>query len=266
MGNLSIRPLNTGFVSPSKTLFYYETLVSTYNPPDIQKETPVFCFLVEGGDRPLMVDTGLSSTEHARQHHNPAPYQPEGMSVLEQLKKAGYAPEDIGYVVLTHLHWDHCSYLPYFKNARFFAHPTEIAFAANPLPMYCRPYEHPVIGIQSPYSGLRLEPVTEGDEIIPGISILDTPGHSPGHITVCVNAPSGEYLCVGDAILHMDNLKEVDAGGVHYSITPPGRFTNLLECWNSISTLKARAKFPDYLLLAHDKSLVQRVKETPVLR
>ena len=264
MRNLSIRPLNTGFVSPPKTLFYHYTLYGIYDPPECQEETPVFCFLVEGGDKPLLVDTGISSTEHARKYHSPEPYQPEGMSILEQLAQIGYTPEDIGYVVLTHLHWDHCFYLQHFTNAKVFAHPKEIKFAADPNPTYNLAYEHPSIGIQSPYNGVVLEPVKEGDEIIPGVTVLDTPGHSPGHITVCISTPSGEYLCVGDAIVHMDNIKEVKE--LNYEISPPGRFVNLIECWNSIAMLKKRAKSPDYLLLAHDKCLVDRVKKTPILR
>jgi glyoxylase-like metal-dependent hydrolase (beta-lactamase superfamily II) len=264
MKNLTIRPINTGTMAISKSTLYHDSLYPVYNPPETQEETPVFCFLVEGGEKPLLVDTGMSGTDHAQRHHYPSAYQPEGMSVVDQLKKLGYAPEDIGYVVLTHLHWDHCYYLEHFSKARIFVHPTEIAFAADPLPLYYIAYEHPIVGIQSPYSGLHLEPVTEGEEVIPGVSVIETPGHSPGHISVCVAAATGEYICVGDAIMAHNNLKEVPE--LHYAVSPPGRATDFVSSWNSLKKLKSRAKSQDYLLLGHDKGMPERIKGSPVLR
>ncbi|GHV35865.1 MBL fold hydrolase [Synergistales bacterium] len=262
MGNLSIRPLNTGTVAPAKGVFYHELLYKVYNPPERMDGTPVFCFLVEGGDKPLLVDTGISDVEHAYKYHG-STRQPEGTSILEHLKKLGYAPDDIGYVVLTHLHWDHCFYLKHFTKAHIFAHPKEIAFANDPIPMSYMAYEHPIIGVQNQFGGLRLELVEEGAEIIPGVTVIETPGHSPGHITVCVSAPSGEYLCVGDAIMHRDNLKEVK--DLYYNVSPPGRFSSLIETWKSLEKLKASAKAPEYLLLAHDKELISRIEASPVL-
>jgi glyoxylase-like metal-dependent hydrolase (beta-lactamase superfamily II) len=116
---------------------------------------------------PLLVDTGMPDTARGQAWHYPSAFQHEGMSVVEQLAQAGYQPEDIGYVALTHLHWDHCSYLERFTNARFFAHPLEIAFAKDPLPLYYRAYEHSAVGMTNTYSTLTLVPVREGEAIIP---------------------------------------------------------------------------------------------------
>ena len=263
MSSLTIRPLNTGLIGPSSSLYYYDTLHRIYNPPAFMVGIPCFAFLVEGGDKPLLVDTGISDPKHASQYHNSKESWPSDMTIMDQLKRVGYQPEDIGYVVLSHLHWDHCYFMNRFTKARFFVHPKEIEFSRDPLPPFLLPYEHPITGLRPPAEGLNLEPVTQGVEIIPGVSVLETPGHSMGDITVCVNAQSGEYLCVGDAIMHMDNIKEVKE--MHYTVSPPGRFLNMIECYRSLELLKNRAKSPDFLLASHDKGLLDRIQTTPVL-
>ena len=264
MSTLSIRPINTGFMIIPKSAFLHDSVYPYFDFPDIQRGTPVFSFLVEGGDKPLLFDTGMSNTERAHKYHYLTAEQPEGMSIVDQLKTLGYEPEDIGYVVLSHLHWDHCYYMDRFTNARFFVHPTEIAFAQDPVPVFYKAYEHPVTGLTSPFSGLKLEPVTEGMEIIPGVSVLESPGHSPGHISICIDTASGEYICAGDSIMTLLNLVSVEP--LHYAISPPGRAMNLVTAFKSIEIQKARAKSPDFLLFCHSTELLERVKETPVLR
>ena len=263
MGTLTIRPLCTGIATPPGTTNYYEALRDFYNPAAFM-EMPAFTFLVEGGDRLLLVDTGFPSPAYARQNKlSKAPW-PDDVTVIHQLKRAGFEPEDIDDIVITHLHWDHCSHMAHFPNARFFVHPKELAFAHDPLPMYYQSYLHPALGLKRPYDHLKLEPVVEGDEIMPGVTVLETPGHTPGHIALSVDAPSGEYLLVGDAILHMDNIKPVPS--LHYSVSPPARNASLIDCCSTLEMLRARAKSTDYLLATHDIGLVARAEKTPVLR
>ena len=264
MSTLSVRPINTGIMAVPKSVLFHTSLLDIYHTADVQEGTPVFCFLVEGGDRPLLVDTGMSSTEWAHKYHGAASFQPTGMSVIEQLNTLGYKPADIGHVVLTHLHWDHCHYMEHFTNARFYVHPSELAFAENPLPLYYKAYEHSILGIQSPFSKVTLAPVTEGMEIMPGVSILETPGHSPGHIAVIVNTASGDYLCAGDAVATLDNFKPVEE--LHYSVSPIGLSINLIEAWNSLEKMKLRAGSPDRVLASHDVALLERIAKEPVFR
>ena len=264
MGKLTIRPLNTGSMGLPSIFLFHSSVLPVYQLPAIIDGTPVFCYLVEGGDKPLLVDSGMCSTEQTHKYHNKAAFQHKGMSILEQLAKLGYSPEDIGHVVLTHLHWDHCQNLEYFVNARFYAHPVEIAFAADPIPPHYKEYEHPIIGIQSPFSNVKLEPVLEGAEIIPGVSIIETPGHTPGHICVLVEASSGVYICTGDALASPNNLKPVEE--LHYSISPPGVQLDFIRGWASVEKVKSYVTGPDRVLCCHDKTLLDRISEDPVLR
>ena len=266
MSNLTIRPLNTGFVPTNPFQYHYHFSCAPYlkDVPNEKIPLPVFTYLVEGGDKLLLVDTGMAWTERANAYHHPGSVQGPGEDIESLLKSNGYSCEDVDIVVFTHLHWDHMFYAEKFTNAVFFASKREVDFARNPIPLYYKSYEYPVLGVKSPITDIRFIE-TEGETpIMPGVRVFDTPGHSPGHISVEIDCEDGEsYICCGDAIFVPGNLNPIPE--LHYNISPPGRFYNLVEAWHSIELLKARAKSPRNLLLCHDKSMLDRVKETPVI-
>src|SRR5690554_3298432 len=103
--SLTIRPINTGFVTtvPKQYLYHHSTVPYLKDVPDHRIEMPCFTYLVEGGEKLLLVDTGMAWTEQAGKYHHPGSHQPEGMSIVEQLTKIGYNPDDIEIVVFTHM-------------------------------------------------------------------------------------------------------------------------------------------------------------------
>lgn len=265
MSNLRIRPINTGFVTMVPKLYLYHHSTTKYYPnaSDKAEEFPVFTYLIEGGEKLVLVDTGMADTERANAYHHPGSFQPEGMSIIEQLDSIGYKPTDIDVVIFTHLHWDHCFYMEQFTNAQFYVNKKEYAFANDPIPLYYKSYEASVLGITSPFHGTEMNLVEGETEILPGIRVFDTPGHSVGHITVEVDTAVGQYLICGDAIFILDNLKPIPE--IHYNITPPNRYANIVETWKSIEIIKNRAQSEDFILTCHDRSMLDRIKETPVL-
>jgi len=265
MSDLKIRPINTGFVTtiPKEYLFHHSVVKHVPNIPDHRIEMPVFTFLVEGGDKLLLVDTGMAWTERANTYHHPESRQPEGMAIHEQLAKLGYSPEDIDVVVFTHMHWDHVFYMEKFVNAEFVAHEREIEFAFNPIALYYKSYEHPALGITRPFEGVDFTRVRGETEIMPGVRVFETFGHSPGHMSVEVDTSEGSYICAGDSVFVLQNLDPVPE--MHYEITPPGRFYNIVETWNSIVKQKARAKDKSFILCTHDAGLIERIAKTPLL-
>jgi glyoxylase-like metal-dependent hydrolase (beta-lactamase superfamily II) len=137
MKNLTIRPINTGFVTtiPKQYLYHHSTVAYLKDVPDERIAMPVFTFLIEGGDKLLLVDTGMAWSERAGKYHHPGSYQPEGLAIADQLNKIGYKPEDIDIVVLTHMHWDHVYYMEKFSKAKFIALVTEYRFALDHIPL-----------------------------------------------------------------------------------------------------------------------------------
>jgi len=265
MNTFKIRPINTGFVTmvPKLYLYHHSTVKYYSNASDKLEEFPVFAYLLSDGDKLILVDTGMSDTKRANEYHHPGSYQPKGMSIIEQLKKLNYAPTDINIVIFTHLHWDHCFYMEQFTNARFFVHRKEYEFAINPIPLYYKSYEAPQLGITASFTGIKMELVEGEQEIIPGIRVFETPGHSVGHQGIEVDTENGKYLICGDAVFIMDNLKAIPE--IHYDITPPNRFANIVETWKSIEIIKNRAESMDKILICHDRTMLERVKNEPII-
>ena len=94
------------------------------------------------------------------------------------------------------MHWDHCANADLFPNARVLVHPKEIDYANNP-----RRGDHNVASYFSDMlSRLRVEPISDGDRIVEGVSAMDTPGHTKGHVSVAVSMDGRDVLVSGDAM------------------------------------------------------------------
>lgn len=263
--SLAIRPLNTGFVTtvPSQYLFHHSVKPYVPEATDERIEMPAFSFLVEGGEELLLVDTGMCWTERASKYHHPGSHQPEGMAIHERLAGLGIKCEDIGVIVLTHLHWDHSHYLDRFPNATIYVHEREIAFAADPIPMYYKSYENSALGITPHFEGIDFTALTGDTELIPGVRAFETHGHSPGHVSVEIDTAVGNFVCSGDSIFCPENLRPVPE--LHYNITPPGRYSDAVDMWHSIEEQKARVPDASFILGAHDRPLLDRIQTEPVL-
>jgi len=265
MSTITVRPINTGFVTtiPKQYLFHHSVIPFVDGIEDHRIEMPDFAFLVESGTHLMLVDTGMSCTERATKYHHPGSHQPEGMAIHEQLAKLGYAPEDIDIIAITHLHWDHSYNLDKFTNATIYVHEKELAFAKDPIPLYYKSYEHSALGLTPHFEGIEFTTVTGEQELMPGVRVFETQGHSPGHMSVEIDTKIGSFICSGDSIFCPENLQPVPE--LHYDITPPGRYVDIVATWRSIQTQKARAKDLSFILGAHDRPLVERSRQTPVL-
>ena len=265
MSSLTVRPINTGYVTTIPKEYLYHHSVTKFYPdvPNTRIEMPCFTFLIEGAEKLVLVDTGMAWSERASKYHHPDSRQPEGMAIYEQLEKIGYKPEDVDIIIFTHLHWDHCYYADKFTNAVCYVHETEYQTAFNPIPLYYKSYEHPLLGIERQFEHLNFIQVSGDYEILEGIRVFETPGHSPGHMSVEIDTDNGSYICAGDSVFVPDNLKPVPE--IHYNLTPPGRFYDILKTWKSIEIQKERVKDERFILCCHDAGLEEVIKATPVL-
>jgi N-acyl homoserine lactone hydrolase len=116
--------------------------------------------------------------------------------LVEALASMGLTPADIDMVVLTHAHWDHVQNIDAFAHAPVCLHPRERRYSQGP---------HPNDWATPAWTGAILErmqirEIAEGDELIPGVGVVDLPGHSPGSIGVTVQNSHGLSLITGDAV------------------------------------------------------------------
>ncbi|MEM1272413.1 MAG: MBL fold metallo-hydrolase [Pseudomonadota bacterium] len=160
----------------------------------------ITCALIDAGNQIVLVDTGAGST-----------WQSGAGQLIRNLAANAIAPETISHVVLTHMHADHAGGAlttggaPAFPNARYIVGAAEHALWSQPgLADKVNPaFRDTVLGAQRVLRGLgdRVHAVKDGDAIIPGLTVMDTPGHSPGHISLMLDAGPGIIL-TGDALIH----------------------------------------------------------------
>lgn len=114
----------------------------------------------------------------------------------EALAGRGLAATDIDMVVLTHAHWDHVQNIDVFDHAPLYLHPDERTYSQHP---------HRNDWATPAWTGAILErmdlrEVEEGDELIPGVGIVDLSGHTVGSIGITVTNEDGLSLITGDAL------------------------------------------------------------------
>ncbi len=170
--------------------------------------------LVTLGSRHMLIDTGPASRR--------------GL-LLQALRSRGLGLEDIDSVILTHLHWDHCQNTDLFRNARILLHPRELDYARNPRrgDLSAAWYIADMLG------KMKVEPVSDGDEIDEGLSIIDTPGHTKGHISVLAQVGGEKVLVAGDALPDSGTVKR----GKPYNI-----FWDINDATQSVEKMVAASK------------------------
>jgi glyoxylase-like metal-dependent hydrolase (beta-lactamase superfamily II) len=169
------------------------------------------CLLVEHEDELVLIDTGVGNKETTKFHdiYGIENRVGDGPTALEDgIRAAGFAPADVTLVINTHLHFDHAggnttrasdgAVVPTFSNARYVVQRGELEYAQRPNERTSASYFpnnwDPVIATG------RFELLDGDQEIIPGIRVRRTPGHTPNHQSV-VLVSGGETACfLGDVV------------------------------------------------------------------
>ena len=147
---------------------------------------PVHGFVVSFPGGAALVDSGVGGPEHWL-----TSWRVVNRSVADALDELGMTPGDIGFVINTHLHFDHCGQNAVFKHAPFYVQRAELERARR---------ESPQLHDWFDFAGARFELLDGDAEVLPGLAVIATPGHTAGHQCVLVRGDGeGFDLLIGDA-------------------------------------------------------------------
>jgi glyoxylase-like metal-dependent hydrolase (beta-lactamase superfamily II) len=155
------------------------------------------CYLVRTAERVMLLDAGIGPADSPAARWAPVPGR-----LPEELAAAGIAPEDVDTVVITHLHTDHVGWAvvgtgtPYFPNAQYLLQRAEheAVMALNP-----ELRER----LLDPLNATQQMRLLDGDTpLADGVTVLATPGHTPGHQSVLVAQGDDAILVTGDLLVH----------------------------------------------------------------
>lgn len=150
------------------------------------------CYLVQTGDgKHILIDSGLPAD-----YTQPgAPPVENSKHVLEHLSELGLHPDEIDILICTHFDVDHAGYHDHFTCAELLVQRTHYELARSGHPRFARArphWDHPA---------LRYRLLDGDSEVLPGLTLIETSGHVPGHQSVLLRLPqTGPVLLAIDAV------------------------------------------------------------------
>ncbi len=165
--------------------------------------------LVEAGSELVLIDTGAGNKEDQKFHDIYGIENDGDPTALEDaIRDAGFQPSDITLVINTHLHFDHAggnsvrrpddAIEPSFPGARYVVQQDEWEFAQGRSERVRASYLPPNFVLVHE-AGL-FDFVRGAAEIVPGIQVLPTPGHTPGHQSVLIESGGESALYLADLV------------------------------------------------------------------
>lgn len=179
--------------------------IAIYAPDQLCAKTgglilPIQGFLLKTPKHVILVDSCVGNN---KDNAHPDWNMRSDDRFMTALIAAGVTPEDIDYVLCTHLHTDHVGWntkledgrwVPTFPNARYLIPDADNEHFQN---QPGNAYQQSVLPV---IEAGQVELVTLGHMLGDNVSLIPTPGHTPGHVSVLIKSGKSEALITGDAL------------------------------------------------------------------
>jgi glyoxylase-like metal-dependent hydrolase (beta-lactamase superfamily II) len=218
VGDLEVLAVSDGMGAAPGTLYFQGTTPEHWEKhkqwlnAEGMVEFPFSCFFVQAGDKKVLIDTGLG---------NFGMFGFTGGALLDELAAGGVKPEEVDTVFITHLHVDHAGNIaapenggwrPFFPNATYRWTSAEHEYWQDPEPRTSSPsFDCPAM-LKAMED--RFQAADDGATIAPGVSVISTPGHTPGHAGVILSSQGQRAFILGDAISCPVQLTETEWSGL----------------------------------------------------
>jgi len=173
------------------------------------------------------------------------------------LRQEGIDPADVEHVLITHLHYDHCSNVKLFPNANVYVSRTGWHLTLDPPHPALTPdilFPRDVLAYLASEARDRLILVDdEAPEILPGIGAFYVGGHTMCSQAFTVQTKEGLAVFPGDTIFYYENLKEDH---------PIGLAVDIAECYEAMDRVRRTA---DIFVPPHDPLLLERFPDGVVV-
>ena len=205
--------------------------------------TACFIWYIEGPKQRILVDAGARASTFT----DKGTPETDLVSVEEGLGGLGLKPAVIEILIVTHLHCDHIALGYLYKKARFVVQKSELNYALNPHPIDADLYQ------KHTFEGLNWEIIDGDKEIIPGVSVFLTPGHSPGGQSVEVYTPAGKAVITGfcSTLKTFTHTGEMERRG--WEVTIPLIHQDALKTYDSVLEVKRRT---DIIIPLHEPAFI----------
>lgn len=239
--------LQNGFISfPRGGLFYGEF-------SEARTAMPVACYLIRTGDATILFDTGFSprAIPGLRRTDPLARFSEEDL-LVHRLDSIGLETDAVDVVVLSHLHYDHAGGAALFPKSELVAQKDEYAYAHYPASFFESFYYRKNFDLP----GYRWRLLDGDTELCPGVTVLRTDGHTPGHQSLFVELPqSGPIILAADSCYWKEHVDEERVPGVVWNPT---------LALHSVKRLKTLARLTGATIFpGHDPAFWRTVKQAP---
>ena len=194
----------------------------------------VMAYAVVHPDGVLVFDTGIGFDNAAIE----SAYHPVVRDLADLLRGRGIRPEDVSALANSHLHFDHCGQNGAFPGRPILVQAAEYAAAHGPDYTISEWVDAP---------GSRYETADGEIEVLPDIRLVPTPGHTPGHQSMLIEAAEGRTALVGQALYTRAEWDGDDEPAV----------SGWASAWDRAayrrSVERIRAFRPDVVLFGHDR-------------